>query len=154
MKDDIVGDLLRMHASLAPTRHARVCQAEYDRIEQATRRDGVTHLAGLEVRVSEGVPVGMAVLVEGHTPVAVVDLTSKDGTPARVPTLADVAAIIARNWRPSPAGKAETREGRPECPGPDCKACNGEWCDRHSPLRQPCDCDVLDRHDPAPSKEA
>jgi len=32
----------------------------------------------------------------------------------------------------------------PECPGPECSRCSGEYCDVH--ITDPCDCDVAERH--------
>lgn len=34
----------------------------------------------------------------------------------------------------------------PECPGPNCPCCSGEYCRSHTPLSIPCDCDTADRH--------
>lgn len=37
------------------------------------------------------------------------------------------------------------RMGISTCPE-DCMCCSGEHCDTHTPLNEPCDCDVLERH--------
>lgn len=33
---------------------------------------------------------------------------------------------------------------QPECPGPDCQMCSGEYCERH--FNDPCECDTAQRH--------
>ena len=36
------------------------------------------------------------------------------------------------------------RDPEPDCPGPECVRCSGEYCDIH--ILDPCDCDVTARH--------
>jgi len=44
---------------------------------------------------------------------------------------------------PQPSRKGE-QMSEPQCPGPECSKCNGEYCSVHGP--NPCNCDVIGRH--------
>lgn len=56
--------------------------------------------------------------------------------------VADVLRLLTGGTEP----RKPVIDPEPECPGPDCVRCSGEYCERH--ITEPCGCDVIARHYP------